>query len=402
MARLRHIICLLLLAAFAPQGLFADRYTVVVSFDGFRDDYTRTFSTPFLDSLARMGVSATMQPSYPSKTFPNHYTIATGLVPDHHGIIANKFLDIASGITFALGQPTSADPRFWGGEPVWNTAARQGVKAGIVYWPGSDVCIGGRYPDYYHNYAHKPLLSYPQRISEVARYLSLPVAERPRLVMLYFDEPDHTGHGRSPYAPETRREVERMDHIAEELYATLQTLPERDSINIIVLSDHGMAPVDTAHVVNINDYVRPEWVERMQLDLPTHIWPSKGCEAKIMDALRRMPHVRAWRKAEVPAYLSYGTNANIGPIVVNPDCGWMIADRGGYKLRVGGMHGYDPTSHDMQVPFRAVGPDFRRGYHKKEVFRNTAISPLLCRLLGISPASCDGSISDVQDMLESR
>ena len=382
-----------------PVIAWAQHYTVVVSLDGFRDDYTRSFSTPFMASLASRGVRATMQPSFPSKTFPNHYTIATGLVPDHHGIIANKFMDKASGVTFALGQQTSMDPRFWGGEPIWNTATRQGLKTGVVYWPGSDVAIGGHYPTYYHNYMKKPLLSYAQRLAEVARLLSLPLTDRPRLVMLYFDEPDHTGHSFSPFSKETRRQVEHMDGMLQELYNTLQTLPVSDSVNLIVLSDHGMAPVDAAHQVNISDYVKPEWVERMQVDLPTHIWPRKGCEKLLLKALAGMPHVKVWHKAEVPAYLQYGANANIGDIVVNPDCGWLLTERVVVREGTRGTHGFDPTCFDMQVPFRAVGPDFKRGYHKPQVFQNTNVYPLLCHLLGIEPAPCDGCLDQVKDML---
>lgn len=385
--------CLLLI----PAVSFARHYTVVVSLDGFRDDYTRAYHTPFLDSLARMGASATMHPSFPSKTFPNHYTLATGLVPDHHGIIANTFYDEASGLTFSLGnKATKQDPRFWGGEPLWNTAARQDVKVGVVYWPGSDVKIGGRYPYLYHDYEHKPLLSFAERVAEVARYLRLPEGERPALVMAYFEEPDHSGHGFGPFSPETRNAAERMDRVVEELYTTLQTLPERDSINLIVLSDHGMAGVDNGRMLDPYDYVEKEWVERIQYDLPTHIWPRKSCEGKVYKALQLMPHARVWRKGEVPAHLCYGTNANIAPILLNPDTGWSI---GSQALRIRGTHGYDPTGADMLVPVRAVGPDFKKGYRKPGVFANVHIYPLLCRLLGIRPAQCDGRLEAVADLL---
>ena len=377
----------------------ADRYTVVVSLDGFRDDYTRQYHTPFLDSLATMGSSATMQPSFPSKTFPNHYTIVTGLVPDHHGIIANRFLDKKSGITFALGTPTCYDARFWGGDPIWNTAARQGVKSGVTYWPGSDVPIGGHYPTYYKNYAQKPLLSFSQRIAEVARQLSLPEAERPHLLLVYFEEPDHAGHTYSPFSPLTRSAVERIDGTVEELYSTLQTLPQRDSINFIVLADHGMAPVDAQHVVCPYDYIEKDWVERIQFDLPTHIWPKKGCEEKVLKALARMPHARAWRKADIPEYLMYGSNENIGTIVVNPDCGWMLSEKPFDRKGTWGAHGFDNTAHDMQVIFRAVGPDFKAHYRKRALFQNIHVYPLLCHLLGIKPSPCDGSLDPVKDML---
>lgn len=195
------VILFLLAALFAHAGR---HYTVIVSLDGFRWDYPQMYDTPFLDSLGARGVRAVMRPSFPSKTFPNHYTLATGLMPDHHGIIANRFYDVASGRTYSIGDSATAkDPSFYGGEPIWLTAKRQGVKAGVVYWPGSDVAIRGQYPDYWHDYARRPLLSFPERVAEITRLLTLPEGERPRLIMAYFNEPDHSGHSFGP-APRRR------------------------------------------------------------------------------------------------------------------------------------------------------------------------------------------------------
>ena len=381
-----------------PSMVFAQHYTVVVSLDGFRDDYTKAYHTPFLDRMATMGVCASMQPSFPSKTFPNHYTIATGLYPDHHRIISNRFYDQKTKRLFSLGEKkVKQDPYFWGGEPIWNTAARQGVKTGVVYWPGSDVKIGGRYPDYYHDYEQKPLLSYAERIAEVVRYLRLPEKERPRLVMAYFDEPDHTGHTYGPFAKQTRLSVERMDHVMEELYNALQTLPYRDSVNLIVLSDHGMVQVDPQHLVNPYDYVNKKWIEHINYDIPTQIWPKKGHEEDVYHALQKMPHVRIWKKTEVPEYLHYGTDVNIAPILINPDTGWSVSGR---PLRIRGTHGFDPTGVEMQVPFRAVGPDFKQNYLTYEVFCNVNIYALLCHLLGIEEAPNDGNLNTVKGMLK--
>lgn len=394
---LKKFYTLLLFVSLLPFSSWAKHYTVMVSLDGFREEYTRAYNTPFLNQMAQQGVAAIMQPSFPSKTFPNHYTLVTGLVPAHHGIIANTFMDQKTGRTFSLGNnETRQDPYFWHGEPIWNTATRQGVKTGVVYWPGSDVKIGGHFPTYYHNYLQKPLLTFAERVAEVTRYLRLPEAERPELVLAYFEEPDHSGHTYGPMAPETRHAVERMDHIIESLYESLQTLPNRDSINLIVLADHGMVRVDNDHVVNPYDYIKREWVNRVHCDLPTHVWPKKGCEKKVYEALLKMPHVKVWRKADIPAYLHYNDNENIGDIVVNPDCGWMITET---KVKACGMHGFDNTSFDMQVPFRAMGPDFQKGYTKEHVFSNTNIYPLLCHLLHIQPAQNDGSLQQVNDML---
>ena len=395
MTKLRTVIVLLItIISLAANGR---RYTVLVSLDGFRWNYPEIYNTPFLDTLGHRGVTAVMRPSFPSVTFPNHYTLATGLVPDHHGIIANKFLDKKSGLEFSLGnKQTKQDPRFWGGEPIWNTATRQGVKVGVVYWPGSDVKIQGRYPTYYKDYEKKPLLTFAERIAEVRRLLSLPEEERPQLVMAYFEEPDHTGHVYGPESKQARRMVESMDVLMEQLYENISSLPLHDSINLIITADHGMTALSAERLVNPYDYIKKEWVERLDYGLPSFIFPRKGCEAKIMKALSAAPHIRAWRKADVPAYLQYGSNENVGDIVVLPDVGWTFGDR---KPHLGGTHGFDPYDNDMQVMFRAIGPDFKRGYAKKTTFQNTAVYSLICHLLGITPAKTDGNLDSVSDML---
>lgn len=394
---LKNLYPLLLFLCLLPTNSIAKHYTIMVSLDGFREEYTRCYNTPFLNFMTQKGTGAVMQPSFPSKTFPNHYTLVTGLVPAHHGIIANTFFDKKTKRTFSLGhEDTCQDPYFWHGEPIWNTASRQGVKTGVVYWPGSDVKIGGHFPTYYHNYLQKPVLTFAERIAEIVRYMRLPDNERPQLVLAYFEEPDHSGHTYGPLAPETRHAVERMDHIIESLHESLQTLPIRDSINLIVLSDHGMTRVDNDHRINPFDYIKKEWVERVQCDLPTHVWPKKGCEKKVYEGLKQMPHAKVWFKKEIPAYLHYTENVNIGDIVVNPDDGWTITTS---QVTARGMHGFDNTCFDMQVPFRAIGPDFKQGYTKEHVFSNTSIYALLCHLLNIKSAPNDGDLLQISDML---
>lgn len=381
-----------------------DRYVVVVSMDGFRWDYSLMYQTPFLDKLGEEGVYARMRPSYPSKTFPNHYTIATGLVPDHHGIIANVFVDRATGRKFSLSTPeTKFDGYFYGGEPLWVTAKKQGVKSGIVYWPGSDVEIQGMRPDIYHKY-QGTLLTYDERIDEVRRMLSLPEAERPHLVMCYFDEPDHTGHHYGPMHPETRSKIESLDSLMCRFYQMLEGLPIASQIDLIITSDHGMAMTSPERLVKLSDYVKPEWIEYVDYSIPVvldaHKETRNGVTISYADsilfALQNVPHIDAWRREDVPAYLQFGSNANVGEIVVNPDLGWIIDEQ--YRVTTG-CHGYNPFDSDMQVLFRAIGPDFKQHYTKTTLFQNISIYPLVCLLLGLEPAPVDGKLADVEDLL---
>jgi len=166
-----------------------------------------------------------MEPSFPTKTFPNHYTLATGLVPDHHGIIGNQFLDQQTGKVFSIGDTTvSHNPRYFRGEPLWNTAMRQGLKAATIFWVGSDVPVQGMHPTYWHNYATEKI-KFPDRVSEAIRLLQLPEQERPRLVMMYFEEPDASGHRYGAVNSHTRRATEYMDSLMAVLWQRLQTLP---------------------------------------------------------------------------------------------------------------------------------------------------------------------------------
>ena len=389
-----------LLPVMAVQSWAAgrDNYTVIISLDGLRWDYLDTYDVPFMNQLAREGVKAVMQPSFPSKTFPNHYTLATGLTPDHHGIIANTFWDREKGVEFSLGNKvTRADSRYYGGDPVWLTAKHQGVKTATVFWVGSDVAVQGEYPTYWRDYQTQQL-DYEERVDEIIRLLKLPEADRPHLVMAYFEEPDRSGHNYGPMNRMTRRAMEDMDLLLSKLWARIQLLPIADKVNFIVTGDHGMTSVDPKRFVDIDDVLPKHWYERFCNDYPTLIYASAPQYIdSIYNALQAVDHVRAWKKGNLPAYLGYGTNKNMGDVVVMPDVGWLFADKPSKKQR--GSHGFDHTAADMQVGFRAIGPDFKVGYEKPERFRNVCVYPLLCYLLGVAPSPNDGSLDEVRDLL---
>ena len=390
----------MLLAVLSVQSWSAgrDNYTVIISLDGLRWDYLDAYDVPFMNQLAREGVKAVMQPSFPSKTFPNHYTLATGLTPDHHGIITNTFWDREKGVEFSLGNKvTRADGKYYGGDPVWLTAKHQGVKTATVFWVGSDVAIQGEHPTYWLDYQTEQM-DYPGRIDEVIRLLKLPEKDRPHLVMAYFEEPDRSGHSYGPMHRMTRRAMEDMDLLLSNLWARIQLLPFADKVNLIITGDHGMTSVDPKRFVDIDDLLPKHWYERFCNDYPTLIYASEPQYIdSICDALQGVDHIRAWKKADVPAYLGYGTNPNVGDVVVLPDVGWLFADKPSKKQ--GGSHGFDHMAADMQVGFRAIGPDFKVGYEKADRFRNVCIYPLLCYLLGVTPSPNDGSLDEVRDML---
>ncbi|MBM6993298.1 MAG: alkaline phosphatase family protein [Prevotella sp.] len=386
-------LALLLLCLSFPAS--ARRYTVVVSLDGFRWDYPLWYDTPFLDFMAREGASSGLIPSFPSKTFPNHYTLATGLYPDHHGIVANEFYDPTTGESFSLANAIQkSSPSFYGGEPIWNTAHRQGRRVSVFYWPGSDVKVNGRYPDKYLLYDQKPRLSVADRLRGVVDELRLPESQRPDLIMAYSEQPDANGHNYGPQSKQTRAAVVSMDSLLQVMYHDIRQLPIADSVNIIVVSDHGMTWIPRDHVVSIGRFLKKEWVRMASGSVPCNVYTEPGYQDSVFQALQQVDHVKVWRKQDIPHYLHYGSSPRVGDIVVCPDEGFVVYED---SITAGGTHGFDPTLPAMHALFRAVGPDFRHA--EIPHFKNVDIYPLLCRLLGIRPAPNDGNIEEIETIL---
>ena len=387
---------LFVLMVFATLTASARHYTVVISLDGFRWDYTEWYNTPFFDLMATEGVSSGLIPSYPSKTFPNHYALATGLYPDSHGIVANEFFDPQTGLLFSLSNAqTKTDPRFYGGEPVWNTAHRQGKRVSVFYWPGSDVKVNGRYPDKFFYYDKKPRLTFSERIEDIVNEMSLPENSRPDLVMAYFEQPDASGHNFGPQSKHTRAAVEQVDSLLHLLYFRLSRLPHSADIHLVVVSDHGMTWIPEDHAIAVSRYLKPEWIRKVSGSVPCNIYVRKGCEQKVYAALKNLNHVQVWRRKDIPRYLHYGSNPRVGDIVVSPEIGYVVSDK---PIKAGGTHGFDPQLPEMHAIFRAIGPDFR--HCQVPHFRNVDVYPLLCHLLKIEPAANDGDLNEIKTILK--
>jgi predicted AlkP superfamily pyrophosphatase or phosphodiesterase len=382
-ATVRNIVLGLCLLFALPT--LARKTTILISCDGFRWDYPQYYDTPFLDRMAAEGVSGELVPSFPSKTFPNHYTLVTGLRPEHHGIIANSFIDRTTGARFSLGDPkTKFDARYYHGEPLWLTAQRQGLKAVVFYWPGSDVAVNGKYPNVWHKYNEKPHMTFAQRADSVMAYLTKKNA--PDLILAYFEEPDGSGHSYGPQAKETRHAVESMDSLLNSLWTRIVKAKKADDVNFVVVSDHGMTWFTPSRNIDPKLYLHKEWYTALEGNLPCNIYaPEKWQQDSIIKALSSVPHLHAWRKADIPQYLHYQADANIGDVLVLPDEGYLFD---GGKTHNGGVHGYDPGYSDMHALFRAWGPDLK--HVDLGQFSNTAVYPFVCHLLGIQPAKNDG------------
>lgn len=382
----RKVLFLVVLLMSGMVSALAKKTTIVISCDGFRWDYSEMYDTPFLDLMARQGVKGELVPSFPSKTFPNHYTLATGLRPEHHGIIANSFLNRATGARFSLSNPkTKYDARFYHGEPLWLTAQRQGLHTAVFYWPGSDVAIDGHYPDLWHSYDEKPHLTFTQRVDGIMQQLT--AKKSPDLIMAYFEEPDASGHSYGPQAKQTRAAVENIDSLLGSLWTRIGKAGLQNSVNLVVVSDHGMTWFTPSRQITVGRYLHKDWYQSIEGNLPANIYAAQRWQQdSIVAALSHVAHLHVWRKADIPQWLHYQSDPNIGDVLVLPDEGFLFTDE---TCHDGGVHGFDPAYSDMHALFRAMGPDVRVG-ENIGAFSNTAVYALVCRLLGISPAPNDG------------
>jgi predicted AlkP superfamily pyrophosphatase or phosphodiesterase len=375
-------------------------YVLLVSLDGFRWDYSQLYKTPNIDKIATEGVKADrLIPSFPTITFPNHYTIATGLYPDHHGLISNNFMAPDLGLYFRAGDRAAVEnPAFYLGEPIWVTAKKQGAITGSFFWVGSEAPVGGMHPDYWKKYDGK--VTYEARIDTVIKWFSYPEKRRPELVTLYFDEPDHTSHDFGPQSPQTEKVVMRLDSMIGILRQKLSALPFSRKINLILLSDHGMGTVSSERYINIKAIVPDRMIKSVSGSNPVlMINPAEGKKDSILFLLSTLKGLKAWDKTNVPARLHFGTSPRIPEIVIAADSSWSIGMRPvGLTIR-GGNHGYDNSDQDMFAIFYATGPAFKKNYRFHEL-NNTDIYDLICRILDLKPAKNDGNPDDYSMILK--
>ncbi len=374
-------------------------YVVMVSLDGFRYDYIEKNRAKHLQDLGAAGAIARegMIPSYPSLTFPNHYTLVTGLYPEHHGIVANNFYDPARKQQYSYRDPaTERDGSWYGGTPLWVLAEKQGMRTACFFWPGSEAEIDGGRPTYYLHFDDR----FPdeKRIEQVIAWLRLPAAQRPHLITLYYSNVDHAGHQYGPDSPQTAAAVAHVDQLMGDLWAQLSRL--QLPIDLIVLADHGMEKqqgpwIDLSKYADLTNFTTVGLL----------LYPnSEAAAEKAYQELKiKSDAFTVYRRRRVPASLHYDANAREGDPVIVPNGPYAIRPHGKVDdpLPEPGMHGYDPrTMNSMRALFLAVGPDILPG-SKLEPFENINIYPLVAKLLGLDPPQVDGTLNVLSKILKS-
>ncbi|MBW8809174.1 MAG: alkaline phosphatase family protein, partial [Lysobacter sp.] len=380
-----------------PEAPPADTPLLLISIDGFRASYFELGQTPNLERLAGDGVRAQwMTPSYPSLTFPNHYTLVTGLRPDHHGVIHNSMSDASIGKFKVADRDAVGDTRWWsGGEPIWIGAQKAGLRSATLFWPGSEAPIHGLRPNRWRPFDAK--VDENARVDEVLGWLGEPASTRPHMATLYFDALDHEGHEHGPNSPEAREAMVRIDAAIGRLLDGLAARDQLEHVNLIVVSDHGMAEVVPGHRIAVEDMVTPEQAVVTSVGQSIGIAPNPGFEAQVEHRLLGAhEQYDCWRKSELPARWHYGTHPRVPPIVCQMHEGWDAIEgeklRGATQVQTRGSHGFDPALPSMRAIFLARGPAFKRGA-TIPAFDNVDVYPLLARLIGIRPARNDGDIA---------
>ena len=385
---------------------------ILISLDGFRYDYLSRYRPANLNALANEGVRARwMVPSFPSKTFPNHYTIATGLYPQNHGIVENNIYDPVFKAVFTLADRKEVEnSRWWLGEPIWVTAEKQGQRSASVFYPGTEGEIAGTRPSFWRKYDEGT--SNNARVDTILSWLDLPRRQRPTFLALYFSDPDDAGHAFGPISNQTKKAVLKVDGEIGRLLRGLKAREIFSQINLIIVSDHGMATVRWSNAVlldrlfDIKLASRIFWTREI-----VSIFPKPGKEDEIYQSLKQKlpPQAHVYRKAEMPARFHYSQSPRIAPLLVLPAEGWILTNskefselqaKGETKTSRGG-HGYDNQLPSMRAIFIGHGEAFRKG-KVVEPFENIQVYNIMTKILGLKPAPNDGNYRAAKAVLIRR
>jgi len=380
-------------------------YVILISMDGFRWDYIYRGITPNLNKLADEGVHAlSLRPSFPSKTFPNHYSIITGMYPENHGIIFNSFTNTFTGETYRIGDTISTRQSKWyKGEAFWETANRHNIKTASFFWVGSEQDVDYKRPTYFYHYNQN--ISFEERVNGVIKWLQLPENERPQFITLYFEEPDSKGHSFGPNSPETNKAIALVDSMLGLLINKLKNIGMEDKVNIIVVSDHGMTEISDKRIINIEEILKDYKCKFYGMGTSIMIDAEPDKLNEIYQTLKKNEkNYRVYMKDEIPEYFHFSKNPFILPIIVIAETGWTLVTNEYFKrtrsYSIRGEHGFDNHNLDMHGIFIAKGPAFRSGY-KTGTLWNVDVYPLLCKIFNITPNNLiDGDINRIGFILK--
>ena len=378
-------------------------YLVLLSLDGFRYDYLDDVPTPAFQRMIAEGARADrMIPVFPTKTFPSHYTVATGMYAENHGLVGNRFWAPEKGGFYSLSNRNVVEDGSWyGGEPIWVTAERQGMVSAAYHFVGTEAAVGGVSPTQWHRFD----ASVPNRekVETVLEWLALPVEARPHVLTMYFEDLDGAGHNHGPGSPQVSRAVERVDRELGRLLDGIDALPHGDQVYVIVVSDHGMIRIDPDRVQDLDMDAFPG-VRLVTSGTYASLLVEEGGAARapqVRDSLRAMlPESDVWLREEVPARFHYSADPRIGDIVVLAAAGSLVIPKGRGSPSEKYTHGWDNRALGMGAIFLARGPNIKAGSNI-EAFESVHVYPLMAHLLGLRPnPEADGRLEVLAPILQ--
>ncbi|WP_396596122.1 ectonucleotide pyrophosphatase/phosphodiesterase [Dokdonia sp. R86516] len=381
-------------------------YVILISLDGFRHDYVNTYNPPYLSSFIEEGSqAASLIPSFPTKTFPNHYTIATGMYPDNHGLLANSYYNYEKKKTYSIGnRETVVDGSFYKGTPLWVNANSEGMVTASYFFVGTEADIQGVHPTYYYNYDGK--VTNQERVDQAIKWLEMPEQTRPHLITLYFSDMDDTGHRYGPNSKEKLKEaLFKLDSTLGNLFSRVDNtgLP----VNIVITSDHGMAEQSIEKLISTEPLINDALYNMIDNGVILNIHPHTSAETdKIFNKLKKLENkFTVYKTKDTPHFEYVPKNKNWGPIQIIPDDGYYFSSSKSIERRkagnqeVFGVHGFTPALKDMHGILYAKGPAINAGGRLPSV-KNIHVYPMICKILGLSvPSNVDGKLSHLKDML---
>jgi len=379
-------------------------YVVLISFDGMRPDYLQRIDLPNFRRVTDAGVRSTgMIPVFPSKTFPNHFSIVTGMYTEHHGLVGNRFWDPQRNAAYSMGDTTTVvDGTWYRGEPIWSTAEKQGMVAASFFWVASEALIAGARPSRWKKFDGR--VPNFDRVDTVLTWLALPPENRPHMVTLYFSDVDHEGHDHGPLSYQVDTAAKRVDAALGRLLDGVEKLPIKDRVYVILVSDHGMSEVSPRWYAALDTLIDMQGVRMVDPgpNVNLHVQGGRHRAIVLRDSInRRMRHGRAYLRGELPAHLHYNADPRAGDLIVVMDDHFTVgrADR---PPRDGeATHGWDPTIPSMHATFVARGPGIPAG---KVIgnFENVDVYPYIAELLGLRPAAAiDGKRGRLSSLIKS-
>ncbi|UEQ74548.1 ectonucleotide pyrophosphatase/phosphodiesterase [Chryseobacterium arthrosphaerae] len=383
-------------------------YVIMISTDGFRYDYAEKYNAQNLLRLSNNGIKAkAMIPSYPSITFPNHWSLITGLYPSHHGLIDNFFYDYKRKESYALSNKKNAEDGSWyGGTPIWGLAEKQGLVTASLMWVGSASDAGGLRPSYYYPYHEKFTPS--EKVEKVVNWLKLPEDTRPHFISLYFPEVDGSGHHYGPDTKETETAVHLIDQAIGDLVQKVNALGLKD-VNFVFVSDHGMIKVDGGTPLEIPsvlldknrfDFYNSQTLLRVYVKNPDEV---KAVYKELK--ADKTEDYEVYLDKKLPKYLHFATRDDrynrIGQILLIPKAPKIFLEKG--KKTSVGKHGYDPRIvPEMKATFYAWGPEFKNNMVIDE-FANVNVYPLVAEILGLKiDHPVDGKLKVLKEILKEK